>query len=90
MFEVLVVFAAALLGLAAVGVVIKILLAILLLPLKVGLFLIGGVLAAFCVVPAAVVSIGVLSIVPLVLLSILGFPLVIVVGGIILLVKFLR
>lgn len=87
MFEALFAIAAVVGVLVLVGVVVKLALALVLLPLKLGFFLLKGLVALLCVVPIVIVSVGIASIVPLMLLAVLGLPLLVLIGGVILLVK---
>ena len=87
MFEILIACAAVIFAVFCVALVAKIVLAVVMLPINLGLFLIKGLLVLLCVGPVVIVSIGIASLVPLVLLIIFGLPVVIVVGCIVLLVK---
>lgn len=89
MFEILIACAAVIFVVFCVALVAKLVLAVVMLPINLGLLLIKGLLVLVCVVPVVILSIGIASLVPLVLLMVLGLPIVIVVGCIVLLVKLL-
>lgn len=87
MLEILFGCAGVIVAVLCVVFVAKLLLTVVLLPIHLGLFLIKGLVVALCVVPVVVVSIGIASLVPLVVLMVLGLPVLILVGGVILLIK---
>lgn len=97
MFETLFACAAIIFAVVSVVFVAKLFLTVVLLPIHFGLFLIKGLLILLCVVPVIVVSviasIGVVSLVPLVALMIplmiFGLPVLLLIGGIVLLIKLL-
>lgn len=89
MFEFLVACAGVVVAVLCLAFVAKLVLTVIMLPIHLGLFLVKGLLVALCVVPIVAISIGVVSFVPLVVLVVLGLPVLIVVGGVILLIKFL-
>jgi hypothetical protein len=72
-----------------VAFVVKLVLTVILLPIHLGLFLVKGLLVALCVVPVVAVTIGLVSLVPLAVIMIMGLPILIVIGGIVLLIKLL-
>jgi hypothetical protein len=89
MLEFLVACAGVIVAVSCVALVAKLLLAVVLLPIQLGVFLIKGLVIALCVVPVVAVSIGIAALVPIAVLAVLGLPILIVVGGIVLLIKLL-
>jgi hypothetical protein len=89
MFEILFACAAVIFVIFCVVLLAKLVLAVVLFPINLGLFLIKGLLVLLCIVPIVIVTIGLASLVPLMILAILGVPLLVVIGGVVLLVKLL-
>lgn len=89
MFEILFVCAGIVVAILCVAFVAKLVLSILMLPIHLGLFLVKGLLVLLFAVPAVILTVGIASLVPIALVMIIGLPVLAVVGGIVLLIKFL-
>jgi hypothetical protein len=89
MLETLAVFAAIFLALGFVLFVAKLVLALVLLPIHIGFFIIKGLLLLVFALPAVIVLIGAAALAVPVVLAVLGLPILLVVGAIVLLVKLL-
>jgi hypothetical protein len=89
MFEILAVFAAVFIALGFVLFVAKLALALILLPIHIGFFIFKGVLLLVFAVPIVIVVIGVAALAVPIVLGVVGLPVLLFVGGIVLLVKLL-
>ncbi len=90
MFGLLVAGGLVILALAAVLFVAKIVLALVLIPFKIGFFLLKGFLLLVFLVPLIVLGLGAATVVVPVLFAVFGLPILLFVGGVVLLVKLLR
>jgi len=88
MFEILTVCAVVFAGLALLAIAAKLALSLVLLPIQIGLFFIKGLLFFVFGLPLILLTIAAASIV-LPLFAVFALPILIVVGGIVLLVKIL-
>jgi hypothetical protein len=88
MFGIMIVFGAIIGGLALVALVAKIVFSLVLLPFKIGLFLVKGLFFLVFGLPLIILSIAFASIV-IPVLAVFVLPVLVVVGGIVLLVKIL-
>jgi hypothetical protein len=89
MFEILTVFAAVFVALGFVLFVAKLVLALVLLPFQIGFFIFKGLLLLVFAVPIVIVLIGAAALVIPIVFAVLGLPVLLFVGGIVLLVKLL-
>lgn len=89
MFEILFACAGVVVAVLCVAFVAKLVLTILLIPIHLGLFLVKGLLVLLCAVPVVIVTIGIVSLLPLAVICMIGLPILVVVGGVVLLVKLL-
>ncbi|UCG51755.1 MAG: hypothetical protein JSW58_16540 [Candidatus Latescibacterota bacterium] len=87
MFEFLIVFGCIFLAVAFVVFLAKLLFSLLLLPIKLGFWLLKGALGLILLVPLVLISIGAASLVFPLVISLVALPVVAVVVGIVLLVK---
>ena len=89
MLETLAVFAVIFLALGFVLFVAKLVLALVLLPFQIGFFIFKGLLLLVFAVPIVIVLIGAAALVIPIVFAVLGLPVLLFVGGIVLLVKLL-
>ena len=89
MFELLTILGFLFLAGALVVVLVKLLVALVLVPFKIGFWLLKGLLVLLLVVPVIILSLGAASIAAPFVLAVLALPVLFIVGGVILLAKLL-
>ena len=89
MIELFTILATLLLVFAVAVVFFKVLIWLILLPVKMGFWLLKGLVAAVLFIPALIISIGAASIVLPIVASLIAVPVVFVVAGVVMLLKIL-